>query len=368
MKIALVHDFFTQWGGGERVLKTFSEIWPDAPIYVIAKDQKLVDEFLPGRIVIASFLQNFPGVPKAFKYYLSFMPRAIESFDLTQFDVVLSDSSAYAKGAITKGKTKHICYLHTPTRYLTSDKEEYLANAPIPLPLIGRPIVNMILGGLTKWDLAASKRPDFLIANSNYIAERTEKYYGRTPDEVIFPPVDTSQFQISPEVGSYWLVLGRNEPYKRTDLAILAANQLGLKLKVVGGGTKMSELKAIAGPTIEFTGRVSDGELADLYSHAIGLIFPPKEDAGMTPLESMASGRPVIAYGEGGALESVVAGVTGEFFAEQTVESLVDVLKNFDFKKFDPQEIRRHAEKFDAEIFKNHIKLVVEKVASTQIP
>ncbi|MEK7171021.1 MAG: glycosyltransferase [Patescibacteria group bacterium] len=363
MKIALVHDFFTQWGGGERVLKTFSEIWPEAPIYVIAKDQKLVDEFLPGRTVIASFLQNFPGVPKAFKYYLSFMPRAIESFDLSKFDVVLSDSSAYAKGAITSGKTKHICYLHTPTRYLTSDKEEYLADAPIPLPLIGRPIVKMILRGLTKWDLAASKRPDYLIANSNYIAARTEKYYQRTPDQVIFPPVDTKQFQISKDIKDYWLVLGRNEPYKRTDIAILAANQLGLKLKVVGGGTKMSELKAIAGPTIEFTGRVSDDELADLYSHAMGLIFPPKEDAGITPLEAMASGRPVIAYGEGGALESVVAGVTGEFFAEQTVESLVAVLKNFDTTKYDPQKIRAHAMKFDAEEFKEKVKKIVEKIS-----
>ncbi|MEK7202341.1 MAG: glycosyltransferase [Patescibacteria group bacterium] len=362
MKIALVHDFFTQWGGGERVLKTFSEIWPDAPIYVIAKDQKLVDEFLPGRTVNVSFLQNFPGMPKAFKYYLALMPRAIESFDLSSYDVVLSDSSAYAKGAITKGKTKHICYLHTPTRYLTSDKEEYLATAPIPLPLIGRPIVKMILGGLTKWDLAASTRPDYLIANSNYIAARTEKYYQRTPDEVIFPPVDTSRFRTSDKIGDYWLTLGRNEPYKRTDLAIHAANQLGLKLKVVGGGTKMTELMAIAGPTIEFVGRVSDDKLADLYCHAIGLIFPPKEDAGMTPLEAMASGRPVIAYGEGGALESVVAGVTGEFFAEQTVDSLVAVLKNFDASKYDPQEIRTHAMQFDTEIFKTRILKIVEKV------
>ncbi|MCR4278270.1 MAG: glycosyltransferase [Candidatus Berkelbacteria bacterium] len=360
MRIALVHDFFTQWGGGERVLRTFSEIWPEAPIYVIAKDQKLVDEFLPGRKVVSSFLQDFPGIPKAFKYYLALMPRAIESFDLSAYDVILSDSSAYAKGAITKPPTKHICYLHTPTRYLTSDREKYLADAPIPLPIIGRPVVGQILKYLTRWDLQASKRPDYLIANSNYIAARTKKYYGRTPDEVIFPPVATSRFRITDKIGDYWLTLGRNEPYKRTDLAIKAANQLGLKLKVVGGGTKITELMAIAGPTIEFVGRVSDDKLADLYSQAIGLIFPPKEDAGMTPLEAMASGRPVIAYGEGGALESVVPGVTGEFFTAQTVESLVTVLKEFNATKYDPAKIRAHAEKFDTKIFQEKIKKIVE--------
>ncbi|MDP3992854.1 MAG: glycosyltransferase [bacterium] len=365
MNIALVHDFFTQWGGGERVLKTFSEIWPDAPIYVIAKDQKLVDEFLPGRKVISSFLQDFPGIPNSFKYYLALMPRAIESFDFSEFDVVLSDSSAYAKGAITTGRTKHICYLHTPTRYLTSDREEYLQNAPIPLPFIGRPIVKIILKRLAKWDLAASKRPDYLIANSKYITARTEKYYGRTPDEIIFPPVNTKQFKVADTIGDYWLVLGRNEPYKRTDLAILAANQLRLKLKVVGSGTKMTELRTIAGPTVEFVGRVSDDKLADLYSHAIGLIFPPKEDAGMTPLEAMASGRPVVAYGEGGALESVVPGVTGEFFAEQTVESLSAVLKNFDVTKYDPAKIRAQAMKFDVSCFAEKLRAAVNLVANS---
>ncbi len=361
-KIALVHDFFTQWGGGERVLKTFTEIYPDAPIYLIAYDKKLTDEFLPGKKIIPSFLQKFPGMPKRFKYYLNFMPKAIESFDLSEYDVVLSDSSAYAKGCVTKKPTKHVCYLHTPTRYLTSDKEEYLKSAPIPLPLIGKPVVEGILKMLTKWDLESSKRPDFLIANSNYIAQRTEKYYKRTPDAVIFPPVDINKFRISNEIGDYWLVLGRAEPYKRTDLAIEAANALNLKLKIVGGGTKLNALKQLAGPTVEFLGRVSDEELVDLYSHAIGLIFPPKEDAGMTPLESMASGRPVIAYGEGGALESVKAGVSGEFFYEQTVPALVEVMRNFDPKKYNPEKVREHAMQFSSDNFKKKIQEIVNNI------
>lgn len=363
MKVALVHDFFTQWGGGERVLKYFSEIYPEAPIYLITKDQKLVDEFLPGKKVIPSFLQDFPGMPKMFKYYLALMPRAIESFDLSEYDIVLSDSSAYAKGVLTNPNQKHICYLHTPTRYLTSDREEYIANAPIPLPVVGRPVIRAIIKYLQKWDLQASKRPDYLIANSNYIAERTKKYYGRTPNKVIFPPVDTKQFKITEKIGDYWLVLGRNEPYKRTDIAIQAANKLGLKLKVVGGGTKMDELKKLAGPTVEFLGRVSDDELASLYSKAIGLIFPPKEDAGMTPLEAMASGRPVIAYGKGGALESVKPGITGEFFKEQTVDSLVRVLKDFDPKKYIPQKIREHVMQFDVEIFKQKIREIINDIS-----
>lgn len=368
MKVALVHDFFTQWGGGERVLKTFSEAFPDAPIYLIAYDKKLTDEFLPGKKIISSFMQKLPGASKAFKYYsilsyLPLIPKPIEQFDMSGFDVVLSDSSSYAKGVITKKPTRHVCYLHTPTRYLTSDADEYVANAPIPLPLIGRPFVKMVLRIMKGWDLKASKRPDYLICNSEYIAERTREYYKRDPDLVLWPPVDTARFKISDKIGDYWLVLGRAEPYKKTDLAILAANALGLKLKIVGGGTKLNKLKELAGPTVEFLGRVSDDDLVDLYSHAIGLIFPPKEDAGMTPLEAMASGRPVVAYGEGGALESVVAGQTGEFFKEQTVESLIEVLRNFDVKKYDPQKIREHAKKFDAKIFKEKIKEVVKSQA-----
>src|SRR3989344_1616951 len=364
MKIALVHGFFTQWGGAERVLKTFSEIWPEAPIYLLAKDQKLIDEFLPGRIIIPSFLQDWPGMPAGRKYYLPFLPKAIESFNFSDFDVVLSDCSSFEKGVITKPPTKHVCYLHTPTRYLTRDRDEYLANASIPLPFIGRPVVRAITEQVRKWDLQASKRPDYLIANSHFIAAETKKYYGRTADTVFFPPVDTSMFEIADKTGDYFLVLGRTEPYKRTDLAILAATKLGLTLKVVGGGSHLDELKKLAGPTVEFVGRVPDPELAGLYANCIALIHPQLEDAGITPLESMASGRPVIAYAAGGALESVLPGGTGEFFQEQTVESLVAVLKNFDVKKYNPEKIRAVALQFDAKIFKEKIKQIVESQTS----
>ncbi len=359
MRVALVHDFLNTWGGGESVLKVFSEIYPEAPIYVVNYSHKIIDEFLPGRKIIPSFLQNFPGMPKSFKYWLPLMPRAIESFDFSKYDLVLSDSSAYAKGAVTRGKTKHICYLHTPTRYLWSDRESYIATSPIPWPLIGRPIVKLIVKFLQKWDLLAAKRPDYLIANSKFVAERTRQYYNRNPDEVIFPPVDWNKFKTSTKISDYFLVVGRQEPYKRTDIAIEAANQLNVKLKIVGSGTKLETLKHISGPTVEFTGRVSDEELVDLYSKCRAFIFPPLEDAGITPLEAMASGRPVIAYGAGGALESVVDGVTGLFFPKQTVESLVEVLKDFNPAKFNPQKIRFHAEKFSKEEFQNKIRAIV---------
>ncbi|QQG50167.1 MAG: glycosyltransferase [Candidatus Berkelbacteria bacterium] len=364
MRIALVHDFLNTWGGGEYVLKVFTELYPEAPIYSLTYKQAIVDEFFPGRKIIPSFLQNYPGMPDKFKYYLSFMPKAIESFDFSDYDVVLSDSSAYAKGAITKGATKHVCYLHTPTRYLWSDREEYIKNAPIPLPIIGRSVVKGIVKKLQKWDLEAAKRPDVIIANSKYIAERTRTYYHRDPEYVVFPPVNVKQFKIGTP-GDYFLVLARAEPYKRTDLAIQAANKLGLKLKVVGGGTKIKYLQEMAGPNVEFLGRVSEEEKVRLFSGCLAFIFPPKEDAGITPLEAMASGRPVIAYSEGGALESVVEGETGEFFSDQTVDSLVEVLKVFDPSNYNPQKIRQHADKFDKEIFKNRIQQIVNDALSS---
>lgn len=357
-KVALVHDFFNQFGGGERVLQVFREIWPEAPIYLIASDKKLTDQYLPGAKIVPSFLQNFPGMPKKFKWYLPLMPRAIESFDLSGYDLVISDSSAYAKGAITKPPTKHICYLHTPTRYLWSDREQYLKDAPIPS--LVRPFLPAVIARLQKWDLLASRRPDVVVANSENIRQRTEKYYHFRPKYALFPPVETKRFLPAKKIGDYWLVVARNEPYKRTDIAVQAATKLGLKLKVAGGGTRLSELKQLAGPTVEFLGRVDDEELAKLYREAIGFIFPPNEDAGITPLEAMASGRPVVAFGQGGALESVVANVTGEFFYEQTVDSLVGVLKTFDLARYDARKIRAHALTFDKEVFKKRFVSIVQ--------
>lgn len=358
LRVALVHEFLTQYGGAERVLDTFLEIWPEAHIYTLIYDKKKMGQFYDRFNIKTSFLEKLPAPsPAGYKWWLALYPKAIEQFDFSDYDLVLSDSSAFSKGVKVPLSAKHICYMHTPTRYLWSVTKEYLHDAPIPNFI--RPLIPPLIKYLRAWDYRAAQRPQYIIANSQNVAKRIEKFYNRKAEEIIFPPVDTVKFHISNGKKKYWLVVARQEPYKRTDLVIKAANILKINLKVCGGGSKADKLKEIAGPTVEFTGRLSDEELANLYSNAKGFIFPQEEDAGITPLEAMASGLPVIAYGKGGALESVIAGTCGEFFPEQTVESLIKVLKDFQPEKYHPEIIRNHAKKFDKEIFKEKIKAFV---------
>lgn len=360
LKVALVHEFLTQYGGAERVLDAFLEIWPNATIYTLIYDKKKMGQFYDQFAIKTSFLQKLPAPPPAgYKWWLALYPKAIEQFDFSGYDLVLSDSSAFAKGIITPLTTKHICYMHTPTRYLWSVTKEYLRDAPIPSFI--RPIMPPFIKYLRAWDYRAAQRPDYLIANSQNVAKRIKKFYNRSAEEIIFPPVDTAKFYTSDSAKKYWLVVARQEPYKKTDLVIKVANILKINLIVCGGGSKVDKLKEIAGPNIKFTGRLSDKELADLYANAKGLIFPQEEDAGITPLEAMASGRPVVAYGKGGAWESVVPGITGEFFQEQSAESLIKTIKNLHWEKYNSLTIRNHAKKFDKEIFKEKIRRFVNK-------
>ncbi|MCL5794987.1 MAG: glycosyltransferase [Patescibacteria group bacterium] len=361
MKIALVHDFLTQYGGAERVLDAFLELFPKAPIYTLVYDKEKMGKYYGKYDVRPSFLQNSPGGIKKYKWYLPLMPKAIESFDLSNFDVVLSDSSAYAKGVITKKPTIHICYLHTPTRYLWSDTESYLKTAPIPK--IIRPIMPLTIKYLRQWDLKASKRPDFYIVNSKNINDRLKKYYHRVADEIIWPPVDCDKFKFSHKICNFFLVVSRMEPYKKIDLVVDAFNKLKLPLKIVGTGTNAQELKNKAAKNIEFVGRVPDQELIKYMSSAQALIFPQNEDAGITPLEAMASGRPVIAYRAGGALEIVKPGENGEFFDFQTQESIIKVIKKFDYKKYNSEYIRKFAQDFCKDKFKEKIKQFIERKA-----
>ncbi len=359
MKIALVHDFLTQYGGAERVLDAFLELFPNAPVYTLVYDKEKMSKFYGKYDIRPSFLQNLPGGIKKYKWYLTLMPKAIESFDLSGFDVVLSDSSAYAKGVITKKPTVHICYLHTPTRYLWSDSESYLKTAPIPFFI--RPIIPQVIKYLRKWDIKASKRPDFYIANSNNINSRLKKYYQREADEIIWPPVDCEKFKPSSKIGDYFLVVSRIEPYKKVDLVIEAFNKLKLPLKIIGAGTNLQELKNKAAKNVEFIGRVSDSELVKYMSGAKALIFAQNEDAGITPLEAMAAGRPVIAYRAGGALEIIKPKVTGEFFDYQNTESIIKAVEKFDVSYYNQQIIRNYAENFSKEIFKQKIKKFIER-------
>jgi len=357
MKIALIHDHLAQDGGAEKVLKSFSEVWPEAPIYVWLYDKDKANKFFESREIRPSFIQKMPFAKRMYKRYLPFLPSATESYDLSAFDVVLSDTASLGKGVITGPNTLHICYCHTPTRYLWSDKDVIIDKWE-KAKIIGS-ISRLYKTYLRVWDRMSVERVDKFIANSNFIKERIKKYYKRDAD-VLYPPLETKKFKVtSPE--DYFLIGGRLVNYKRYDLAVKAFNRIGTKLKVFGDGPAMKELQAMAGDNIEFLGRVTDEQMCELYSKAKAFLHPQVEDFGITPLESQASGRPVIAYKAGGALETVKAGETGEFFEHQEWEALAETIIKFKPEKYNPQEMRAWAETFDEELFKQKIRTYVEE-------
>ena len=354
MKVALIHDHLAQDGGAERVLKVLAEIFPDAPIYTLLCDQKNIDKYYSHRHIETSIIQKLPGGVSHYQWYMPFMPMAVEFFDLSKYDLVLSDTSSFAKGVITSTHTLHICYCHTPTRYLWSDTHQYINE--LKYNKYFKKIISLVLSYIRMWDKLAADRVDKFIANSKFIAKRIQKYYHQ-PSTVIYPPVETEKFSISSDVSDYFLIGGRLAPYKRVDIVVETFKKIDKKLKIFGNGVDLERLKKIANKheNIEFLGQVSDEIKADLYSHCLAFINPQEEDFGITVVEAMASGRPVIAYQSGGALETVKAGITGEFFSQQTVESLSKILVDFDSSKFDPKVIKQHAEQFSIEIFKKKI-------------
>lgn len=356
MNIALVHDYLAQDGGAERVLKAFHELWPKAPIFVLFHDAKKITEFDQKRIR-QSFLSKFPFVNSHYQWYLPLMPKATEAHVFKNFDVILSSTSAFAKGITKDQNTLHISYCHTPPRYLWSDAQRYVSDLPYnPLIKIALP---KLFSRLRQWDLGSIKRVDHFIANSKTVQERIQKYYGRG-SSVIHPPVEIKLCPIDQSVQDYFVAGGRLVPYKRLDIVINAFNRLRWPLKIFGDGPELASLKAIAKPNIEFLGRISDTQKAYLLSSAKAFIHPQLEDFGITPVEAMASGRPVLAYNVGGATETVVPGVTGSFFQEQNWESLVHELLNFNWQAWDRQKIREHATNFGADNFKDAIQNFVQ--------
>jgi len=357
MRIALIHDYLNQWGGAEKVLQAFCEIWPNAPIFTLIYDEKSTRRVFKDRKIYTSFLQKIPFLKNNHRLFLMLMPQAIESFDLSGFDVVLSDSASYAKGVITSPETLHISYCHTPLRYVWDDGQRYVDEFCFPsfIKRFSSPFRSLI----RIWDKEASSRVDEFIANSIFVKKRIKKYYGRD-SEVIYPPLNSENFFIS-NPQNYFLMVGRLLPYKRFDLAIEVFNKLGLPLKIVGDGPDKKRLKKLAKENIEFVGEIaSDADLAKYYNQALAFVFPQEEDFGIVALEAMASGRPIIALKKGGALETVIEGKTGLFFNEQSVSSLEEALKKFDATKFNPETIRQHALEFDKEKFKEKIKKLVD--------
>ncbi|MEO6457889.1 MAG: glycosyltransferase [Chloroflexia bacterium] len=359
MKIALAHDDLIQYGGAERVVDVFHDIYPSAPLYTTVYARATMPTHYRQWDIRTTFMQRFPGVAKFYQLYLPIYPLAVEQFDLSGYDVVLSSSSRFAKGVITEAETLHACYCHAPMRFAWN-YHDYVRGERMAGKM--RKILPLVLHYVRLWDEVSANRVDAYIANSRGVARRIRKRYGRHAT-IINPPVDTRLYtpQLGGEHGGYFLMVARLQPYKRIDIAIDAFNELGLPLKIVGRGRQEDELRERAKSNVEFIGTVSDAELKRLYAGCRAYVFPGMEDFGISPLEAQASGRPVIAYGKGGALESVVPGVTGEFFTEQTVDSLATTLNHFDDKAYDPAQIRLHAEQFDIEVFKRKITAFIEE-------
>lgn len=360
MKVAITHDWLTNLGGAERVVDTLHHHYCEAPIFTSVYNKSL--PILKNAQIKTSFLQKWPLSKTHHQYYPLLRSIAFESFDFSKYDVVISSSSAEAKGIITSTETFHMAYIHTPTRYYWSGYNDYIQNPGFGvLDPVVRNLLPKLVNKLRYWDFAAAQRADLLVANSETVKKRISKYYKRG-STVIYPPVDIKRFENKlPNDKGYYLVVSRLIPYKRVDLAIKACNQLSKNLKVVGQGSQASYLKSIAGPTVEFIENASDAEVTELYLNAKALLFTAYEDFGITPVEAMAASKPVIAYGHGGASESVIDKKTGILFDKQTTHSLAGAIQNFEESKFDFEVIAKHAEKFSSDRFINQISELIKK-------
>lgn len=358
MRIALVHDYLVQYGGGERVLEALCELFPRAPIYTLVYDEKNILGAFKDRMIRTSFLQKIPLARSKHRLFPLLMPLAIEEFDLSKYDLVISTSNSYAKGI--NATSMHICYCHTPMRYAWDDCHRYLRE--FGYPSILKKVVPFAMNYIRLWDRVSAERVNYYIANSQCVANRIKKYY-RKDSTIIYPPVDISHFQISDTIEDYFLIVSRLLPYKRFDIAIQAFKKLGIPLKIIGEGPDEKRLKKMARgvANIEFLGRLPDNKVGEYFSKCQAFIFPSEEDFGIVQVEAIASGRPVIAYRAGGALEIVEEGKTGLFFDEQTPESLEQALVNFKSKDFDSRAIRESAKRFNKDIFKKKFKEFVER-------
>ena len=348
------------------MLREMHLVWPEAPVFVLFHDRARAHPAFRDWTVRTSWMQTLPGATRQYRWYLPVMPAATESHDLRDFDVILSSSSAFSKGVITHPEAIHISYCHTPTRFLWTDTHSYVEE--LQYPRIVKTLLPPVLNYLRVWDRQAAERVDRFIANSETVRRRIQKYYGRDAD-VIHPPVDVHNHPFPPyhkgearglSLGQYYLVGGRLVAYKRFDLVVRAFSRLGVPLKVFGEGPELERLRAMAKSNVEFIGRVTDDEKRLLYAGCTAFINPQVEDFGITAVEAMAAGRPVIAYPEGGALETVIPGVTGEFLEDQTWENLAHHVIRFDVARFDATRIREHAETFDAVHFRARLKAYVD--------
>lgn len=358
-RVAVVHDWLTIPGGSEDVVLELLELFPQAELFTSVYDPRPWPPQITERPVHPSFLNRIPGAISNYPKLLPLMNRAFESFDLSSFDLVLSSSHANAKNVHTPPSTLHVCYCHTPMRYAW--EPEFLDGEEIGRAT--RMLLPPLLGHLRRKDLAGAGRPDVFVANSAHVAARIQRFYGREAI-VVHPPVDVDHYLELPHAPQDWyLVFGRVVPYKRVDLAIAGAAQAGRTVKIAGGGRALEAVRASAGPNAELLGRVSDTERDELMAGARALLFPGEEDFGIVPVEAQAAGLPVIAYGVGGARESVLDGCTGVLFAEQSATSLADAIERFEALELDPAAPRENARRFGRERFRAEMAAVIAQAA-----
>lgn len=357
MKFALVHDWLNQIGGAEDVLAALVDLYPSSPIYTSIYAPDLMPAVYREWDIHTLWIDHLPGIHRHHQPYLPLYPLAWGGLDLSGFDVVLSNKSGFCHGFRYGANTLHICYCLAPTRYVWQ-LESYIAREGLgnSVELALRPLI----AAMRRWDYAAAQRVHHFIAISTEIQQRIKTYYNRD-SVIIYPPVDTSRFQPVADVGDYYLIVSRLIPYKRIDLAVQAATRLGLPLKIGGKGRDLERLKTMAGPTVEFLGYVPDEDLPGLMAGCKAFLFPGLEDFGITPVQAQAAGRPVIAFGGGGALDTVIPGKTGEHFHEMSVDSLAAVLARFDANAYDPAVLRAHALRFDTQIFNRQITEYVQQ-------
>ncbi|MFW6110121.1 MAG: glycosyltransferase [Patescibacteria group bacterium] len=370
MKIALVHDDLIQFGGAERVFLTLAQAFPEADLFtsMATKDwEQRIEEHLGKQGLRTSFMQKLPAKKRLYRAYFFLFPLAFESFDFSEYDLVISSSTRYAHGVITKPGTLHVCYMNSPGRMFWQPCQYFSEN-----PLVGR-LLTPFLSWLRMWDYTAAQRVEHFVGNSKLVQKRISRFYNRDA-EVIYPYVDLERFSLPgdeeklaseepvkdfPE--DYYLIVSRLVAWKKIDLAVQACNNLKLPLVVVGDGPDKQRLRDLAGPTVQVVGRLSDQSVVKSYQAAKGFIFPQEEDFGITPLEAMASGKPVLAYRAGGALETILPGETGAFFSPQTVEGLQQALEKFEPEQFDPVACRRRAERFGKQRFIEEIQDLVAR-------
>ncbi|MFH1552539.1 MAG: glycosyltransferase [Candidatus Omnitrophota bacterium] len=364
IKVAIVHDWLTGMRGGEKCLEVFCELFPEAHLFTLLHAKGSVSPVIENMQIHTSFLQNMPGIAENYRNFLPLFPTAIESFDLKEYDLVLSSSHCVAKGVRSREDALHICYCYTPVRYAWMFFDEYFGSANI----IKKWIISRTISSIRKWDLKSNKRVNCFVAISDNIRKRIKRLYDREAD-VIYPPVDVDAHIVRSDSENKYLIVSAPAPYKRVDLAIEAFNKSGKRLVVAGSGGDLKSLKKRSRENIEFLGWVDDAKLSELYSSCQALVFPGEEDFGIVPVEAQAHGKPVIAYASGGVLETVVPlsrseeNPTGVFFNEQTPDALNGAIEEFEKSraKFNADNIRKNTLRFNVDRFRQEIKEYVEE-------